>query len=82
MADDLSEDIDEGAVNAHHVAAIAALAGLPLEPSRLAPVAALLSAWIPGANALSARMQSAELDGLMPAVVFTRPGIHDEEGGQ
>ena len=45
-------------------------AGLPLTAERAAAVTALLAAWLPVANALSERMQAAELQALMPAITF------------
>src|SRR2546430_13210187 len=41
-------------------------ADLPLTAERAAAVTALLAAWLPAANALSERMQAAELQALMP----------------
>jgi hypothetical protein len=55
-------------------------AGLPLAPDRAAAVAALLSAWLPAANALSERMQAQELTALTPVVAFNHPiGDSQEE---
>ncbi|GAA4879902.1 hypothetical protein [Actinomycetospora straminea] len=55
------------------VAAAAVLAGLPLGEDRAAAVAGLLAAWIPAANALSARMQVEAVRPLMPTTVFGQP---------
>ena len=70
------------AVTQRDVTALARLAGLPLPEDRTAEVAELLSAWIPGANALSKRMQASELDGLSPSVVFIQPALDNEENAQ
>lgn len=70
------------AVTPLDVAATARLADLPLSEDRMVEVAGLLSAWVPEANALSRRMQAPELDGLMPSVVFTQPGVDNEENAQ
>ncbi|MDL5156085.1 hypothetical protein [Actinomycetospora termitidis] len=67
------DDDGAGPVTAGTVAAAATLAGLPLDEGRAAAVAALLSAWIPDANALSTRMQAESLRPLMPATVFGQP---------
>jgi hypothetical protein len=55
------------------IRASAAHADLPLTAERAASVTALLAAWLPAANALSERMQAAELQALMPAVTFASP---------
>ncbi|MEJ2865545.1 hypothetical protein [Actinomycetospora flava] len=57
-------------MNADAVTAAAVLAGLPLGEDRAAAVADLLGAWVPAANALSARMQAEEVRDLAPATVF------------
>lgn len=63
------------------VQAAAVLADLRLSEERAAAVAGLLAAWVPAANVLSTRMQSSDLDGLMPAVVFTQgPAAGDGDG--
>lgn len=60
-------------VTTQMVQSAAALAALPLTEDRAAALAELLTAWVPAANVLSARMMQAEhLRGLMPAVVFTQ----------
>lgn len=61
-------------VTADQVQSAAALVALPLTPTEAAEVAHLLSEWIPGAIALSTRMQSAELDSLTPIITFSMPG--------
>ena len=66
-------------VNEATVRASAAHAGLPLSEERVAAVTALLRAWLPPANALSARMQVAELAELMPAVIFSNPNTDAQE---
>lgn len=60
--------IDEEAVRV-----LAAAAGLPLPPERLAHVAALMSAWLPPANELSHTMSELSLREQMPITVFAHP---------
>lgn len=64
----------------HHIALLAAHAGLPLAPERVAAVATILNAWLPDANALSVRMSAPAWQSLMPAVVFMHAAEPGEEG--
>ena len=57
-------------------------ADLPLTAERAAAVTALLAAWLPAANALSERMQAAELQALMPAITFASPPSRAPEEGE
>jgi hypothetical protein len=61
------------------VSNLAAYAALPLEPSRQANVAAILSVWIPNANALSTKMSAAQYQSLVPATLFTHPATPEAE---
>ena len=56
------------------VGAAAALAGLPLDEDRATAVAGLLAAWIPAANALSARMRDESARDVVPATLFGPAG--------
>jgi hypothetical protein len=67
--------------NATDVAMLAAHAALPLDPRRIAAVAAILSAWLPDANALSRKMSAPEYRALMPATIFAHaPDASDPAG--
>lgn len=55
------EDVDR---LAHHAA-------LPLRPERQAAVLAVLSAWLPAANELSAKMSEPAHQALLPVTAFT-----------
>lgn len=63
----------DGRITTETVSAAAVLAGLPLAEDRAAAVADLLGAWIPAADALSARMQTEALRPLVPTTVFGQP---------
>lgn len=65
------------AITTNTVTAAAALAGLPLGEGRAAAIADLLGAWVPAANALSSRMQAADLRSLTPTTVFGQPPAAD-----
>ncbi|CAN5731900.1 hypothetical protein BH11PSE13_BH11PSE13_40500 [soil metagenome] len=56
---------------AAEAAMLATHATLPLPPERLAAVAAILSAWLPDADALSHKMSAPALRDLMPITVLT-----------
>jgi len=58
--------------------ALAAAAGLPLEPGRAAIAGALLDAWLAPANELSRKMSAPEHMALLPATVFTHPSFDDD----
>jgi hypothetical protein len=58
---------------------LAAYAALPLAPAREAGVAGILQAWVPEANALSAKMSQAQYQTLVPATVFIHQPAGDEE---
>jgi hypothetical protein len=64
------------------IRASAAHADLPLTAERAASLTALLAAWLPAANALSERMQAAELQALTPAVTFASPPRRSPEDRQ
>lgn len=55
------------------VAALAAVADLPLSEERCAAVQDVLAAWVPDANALSRKMSAREYWTVTPATVFTHP---------
>lgn len=61
------------------VSNLAAYAALPLEPSRQANVAAILSVWIPNANALSTKMSAAQYQSLLPVTLFTHPATPEAQ---
>lgn len=58
---------------------MAEYAALPLAPGREVTVASILSAWLPDANALSAKMSAAAYQAVVPATVFTHPDAQDPE---
>jgi hypothetical protein len=62
------------AVTVEAIAAAARLADLPLTQERAAAVADLLTAWVPAANALNARMRADELRSVAPPTTFTGSG--------
>ncbi|MDB5828838.1 MAG: hypothetical protein JWQ73_3058 [Variovorax sp.] len=59
-----------GATGVAEAATLAAHAALPLGADRLAAVAAILSAWLPDADALSRKMSAPQYQGLMPITVL------------
>lgn len=61
---------------------LALYAELPLAADRQSAVAAILSAWIPDANALSKKMSSGAYQTLVPATVFSHPSASGEESSQ
>lgn len=65
------------AISLEQVRALAATADLALSDDRFAPVAELLSAWLPAAAELSRAMSRAEHDHLMPITVVTQPHTPD-----
>ncbi|WP_426241616.1 hypothetical protein [Nocardioides sp. LHG3406-4] len=67
------------AISHDQVRALADAADLPLGDDRLAPMAELLSAWLPAANELSRKMSQPEHDRLMPITVFTQPHTDGQE---
>jgi hypothetical protein len=58
-----STGVSQAAMLANHAA-------LPLTADRLAAVAAVLSAWLPDADALSKKMSALAYQGLMPITVL------------
>lgn len=62
---------------ASRVRLLAAYAALPLAPEREAVVAATLDAWLPDANALSAKMSAPEHRDLVPITVLGHPDADD-----
>lgn len=71
-------DLRSSQLTAEDVKATAALIDLPLSDADAQEVADLLSAWMPGAVALSTRMQSVQE--LMPAQTFnTTTGMAPHE---
>lgn len=62
-------------------AMLATHADLPLTVDRLAAVAAILSAWLPDANALSQKMSAPAYLGLMPITVLTAAHAVDATEG-
>ena len=77
MADDATSA--ESSVWEERVRALATYASLPLPTEREMAVAAILSAWIPDANALSVRMSGGAFQTLVPATVFAHPGTGEGE---
>jgi hypothetical protein len=72
---------DGDPVTPRAVRSAAALADLDLTGERADRVAALLSAWVPAAQALSRRMQAEDLRDLVPVTVFTHgPSADPDEG--
>ena len=65
------------AISHEQIRALADAADLPLADDRLAPIAELLSAWLPAATELSRTMSQAEHDHLMPITVVTQPHTTD-----
>lgn len=61
-------DAVDGAVD---IAALSRCAALDLSPQRRMAVEAILSAWIPAANALSHKMSEPAHQSLMPVTAFT-----------
>jgi hypothetical protein len=70
------------AVSAADAAMLAAHAALPLGPERIAAVAAILSAWLPDAHALSRKMSAPEYRALMPVTVFAHAPDASEPTGE
>lgn len=62
------------------VAALARCAALNLSAERLAAVEAILSVWIPAANALSRKMSEPTHQALMPVTAFTH--AHEQPEGE
>jgi len=52
---------------------LAQCAALPLSEDRQQAAAQVLAAWLPDANALSAKMRAARYQTLLPATVFIHP---------
>lgn len=69
----------ESPVWEERVRALAVYASLPLPAEREMAVAAILSAWIPDANALSVKMSGCAFQTLVPATVFAHPGTGEGE---
>jgi hypothetical protein len=69
----MSDDVDVDSV-----LRLAVSADLPLSEQRATAVAELLSAWLPSAKRLSARMRAEDLRALSPAVAFTQGPADDE----
>lgn len=67
-------------ISPDEVRTLAATADLPLEETRLASVAELLSAWLPAANELSRKMSAEEYLELTPITVLVHP--HVTESGE
>jgi hypothetical protein len=63
---------------AARVEALAEHAALPLDASRLQPVAQVLMAWIDGANALSAKMSAPRFAAVTPIVGLLQTIQHGE----
>lgn len=54
---------------------LAEVADLPLNETRLGPVAELLSAWLPAANELSRKMSAEQYADLMPITVLVHQQV-------
>ncbi|MDT5081693.1 MAG: hypothetical protein QOJ80_6330 [Mycobacterium sp.] len=70
--------VSEPLIKVEDVRLLARIAQLPLDPERESRVANLLSAWLPDANALSAKMSAPEFREGLPITLFTHPGLREE----
>jgi hypothetical protein len=68
-----------GTVTTATVRTLADLAALPLAAGRERAVMEVLQAWLPDANALSAKMSDPAHQALVPATVFTHPDAAEGE---
>lgn len=64
---------------AERTRALARYASLPLEPERVAIVAAILDAWIPAAEELSRKMSGAAHQELLPITVLTHASANGDD---
>jgi hypothetical protein len=69
---------NEPLIQVEDVRLLARIAQLPLDPDRESQVAALLSAWLPDANALSAKMSAQEFREVLPITLFANPDLREE----
>ncbi len=70
--------VSEPFIEVEHVRLLARIAQLPLDPGRESQVANLLSAWMPDANALSAKMSAQEFREVLPITLFAHPDLREE----
>jgi hypothetical protein len=69
---------NEPLIQVEDVRLLARIAQLPLDQDRESQVAALLSAWLPDANALSAKMSAQEFREVLPITLFANPDLREE----
>jgi hypothetical protein len=69
---------NEPLIQVEDVRLLARIAQLPLDKDRESQVAALLSAWLPDANALSAKMSAQEFREVLPITLFANPDLREE----
>ena len=69
---------NEPLIQVEDVRLLARIAQLPLDQDRESQVAALLSAWLPDANALSAKMSAQEFREVLPITLFANPDFREE----
>jgi hypothetical protein len=69
---------NEPLIQVEDVRLLARIAQLPLDQDRESQVAALLSAWLPDANALSAKMSAQEFREVLPITLFATPDLGEE----
>ena len=72
-------DLDSDERGGARVSRLARYAALPLAPGRAEAAAAVLDAWWPAANELSAKMSAAQHQMLAPVTVLTHPADAAEE---
>ena len=70
--------VSEPLIQVEDVRLLARIAQLPLDPERAAQLADLLSAWLPDANALSAKMSAPEYRDALPITLFAHPDLREE----
>jgi hypothetical protein len=71
-------EVTDQVVTPDLVRSLANHAALPLAAGRESAVASVLGAWLPDANALSAKMSEPGCQTLVPATVFVHPDAQDE----
>jgi hypothetical protein len=69
---------NETLIQVEDVRLLARIAQLHLDQDRESQVAALLSAWLPDANALSAKMSAQEFREVLPITLFANPDLREE----
>jgi hypothetical protein len=69
---------NEPLIQVEDVRLLARIAQLPLDQVRESQVAALLSTWLPDANALSTKMSAQEFREVLPITLFAHPDLREE----